>query len=140
MGERTLPGRLAGVVVVALMLAITASALAGANSASGTGDLRWSAPVVMDRAAPAGSGYAIPGVSCPARNLCLAVDERGELLLTSNPAGGEAAWRISSLIQRALTAVDCPSRQLCVLGDANHDLLTSTNPWARRPAWRILHL
>ena len=69
------------------------------------------------RAQPARSaGFIIPAVACPSTGFCIAVDDVGKVLSSTNPAGGGQAWTAAAL--RGSTdpfrGIDCPTRRVCV--------------------------
>ena len=79
-------------------------------------------------------------VSCPSASLCVAVDGSGNVLTSTNPAGGTGAWtrpRISQPGYDELLAVSCPTVSLCVAGDDSGDVLVSTNPTSPAPWTRF---
>jgi hypothetical protein len=92
-----------------------------------------------------GGNAELQGVSCTSAHLCVAVDDAGGVVTSTNPAGGGRAWR------RALVdvvpgphgggglvyAVSCPSAHLCVAGDGRGEVLTSTDPTGGPAAWHI---
>lgn len=112
--------------------------------------LRWSAPVLVDAQAPLASANSINAVSCPSGGLCVAGDSGGDLLVSTDPNGGPAAWRAVRHLDLALTngsedagggsgveGVSCPSTRLCVATDGP-DLLTSTDPTGGLGAWHVV--
>lgn len=102
---------------------------------------------------PPGSGTAVcpqqvMAVSCPSRSFCAAVDNAGNVITSTRPTGGRAAWR-STRVDRStaspqcipiscsiLIAISCPSRYLCVAGDDAGNLFTSKRPRGGSSAWR----
>ena len=73
-------------------------------------------------------------MSCAAGPLCVAIDQAGDVLTSTNPRAGAGAWR-RSRVDRKLTAISCPSRTLCVAVDARGNVLTSTRPTAGATSW-----
>lgn len=123
---------------VGAAVAVVAGALLGAGPAAAASAGRtpkWSAPGLVDRVAPTRDGFDLPAISCPSRRLCFAVDASGEVLNTTNPAGGRGAWVKVRLSWRPLESIDCPSIDLCVAGDASGGLWVSTNPTGTSGAW-----
>jgi hypothetical protein len=115
---RALPGLC--VVVAVLALAGTASAATGPG---------WTRGATVDPATPT-------GISCPSTSLCVAVDARGDVLVSAAPRAGAPAWRVSVIDPgTALSGVSCPSLQLCVAVDRAGQVLTSTDPASVNPAW-----
>ena len=64
-------------------------------------------------------GHYLVAVSCPATNLCVAVDDSGDALVSTSPTGGAAAWKPSAVDPSGggLSGVSCPSVNLCVAVD-----------------------
>jgi hypothetical protein len=99
--------------------------------------LVWAAPTTVE-AAPtlSWSNAAIPGaaaltgISCASNTLCVAVDEAGDALLSTDPsAGASAIWsRVKLPGAAALTGISCASNTLCVAVDRSGNALVSTNP------------
>src|SRR5690242_13286695 len=59
------------------------------------GVLSWSQPALIDQQAPFTSGSAIRGVSCPSTTLCLGVDDKGDVVVSTNPTGNDQSdWTI----------------------------------------------
>jgi hypothetical protein len=92
--------------------------------------------------AEADPGYALIGVSCPSRRLCVAIDSgdlNGSAVLSSvDPAAGAGAWTRTYLSRSKLQAISCPSTSLCVIGDYSGEMWASRNPTAGVRAWRDL--
>ena len=88
----------------------------------------WSHPVKIDANAAVGGGLAgFSAISCPAANLCVAVDdsEPANVFVSSDPTGGRTAWHSVALAGPA-TSVDCPSTKVCVV--AGSQRYVSTDP------------
>jgi hypothetical protein len=112
--------------VLALLVLGVAGAAVTAPAASAR-SLHWSA----GRARSAGD---LIGVACPARTLCVAVDNAGKVVVSGRPSGGPKTWRVVSgvtvlqaggtlkqqtdaaRIDQEANDVSCPSVHLCVLG------------------------
>jgi hypothetical protein len=129
-------------------LAGTVLALLAAGTAD-AGGLKWSAPVRIDAQRPLGSGNAINAVSCPSGTLCVAVDSGGDLLTSTDPAGGAQAWRAVRHLDPTLasgsqnpgdtsgiTGISCPTTHLCVATDGP-DIIVSTDPTGGAAAWHV---
>src|SRR6516162_5093078 len=65
----------------------------------------WSAPVTIDRFAPTVDGAPLSGISCPSVNRCFAVDSRGQVLSSTEPAGGGAGWRVVGRLPSSLATI-----------------------------------
>ncbi|HET9074100.1 MAG TPA: hypothetical protein VFN48_05935 [Solirubrobacteraceae bacterium] len=77
----------------------------------------WSHPVRIDANVAVGGGFAgFAGISCPAANLCVAVDDSqpANVFVSSDPTGGRSAWHSVALAGPA-TSVDCPTTKVCVV-------------------------
>jgi hypothetical protein len=75
--------------------------------------------------------------------LCVAVDQSGFALTSTNPAGAKwgRPFRIDSNGNAPLTGVSCPTVKLCVAIDASGNVITSTKPTRGSRAWkRPLHV
>ena len=59
--------------------------------------LTWGAPVLVDHQAPFGNPDPLYGVSCPSSGLCVAVDRAGNVVTSTNPTGGAAAWTVTDV-------------------------------------------
>jgi hypothetical protein len=94
----------------------------------------------------------ITALSCQSASLCIAGDDVGNILSSTNPTGGPTAWSIAPVLPQEtivgwISGVSCPSSLLCVAVDSAGDVLTSTDPtggvgsWTTRPVqggyWHI---
>ena len=93
----------------------TPTAIAVTPTPTPTSQLTWAAPVRVDHHPPFAGNY-ITGVSCPSVNFCVAVDDSGNVVTSTNPTGGAAAWTVTNVGGYDLTGVSCPSSVLCVAG------------------------
>ncbi len=81
---------------------------------------------------------ALNGISCPSADLCVAVDDRGDVLTTTAPTGGRDAWSSADVDGRlALNGVSCPSANLCVAVDQAGNVVTSSDPTGGAPTWTV---
>lgn len=106
---------------------------------------------------PVEGGYepcqaALTAISCPSVSLCVAVDSGGDVLVSTDPAGG-GAWSTAhadtatyedtaehETVQASLTSISCPATKLCVAGDNDGNVITSTDPQSASAAWRTTHV
>ena len=117
-------------------LAALATALCAAGIAAGTAQaaapLAWTAPVHSDTT-PGTLG--VTSVSCQSTTLCVAVDDAGNFLSSSAPAGG--TWSLPALIMTAaaphLTAVSCPSAAQCFAVDTTGNAYSTATPASLTP-------
>lgn len=78
---------------------------------------------------------SISGISCPAVNLCVMVDNVGRVLTSTDPTGGAGAWTGTGEVgSGGFRAITCPSVTLCV-GVTQNDVVTSTDPTGGEAAW-----
>jgi hypothetical protein len=78
----------------------------------------------------------LTGVSCPATTLCVAVDANGNVVTSSNPAGGASTWHVANIASDSLPGVSCASATLCVAVDSGGSIYSSTNPAGGASAWQ----
>lgn len=77
-------------------------------------------------------------ISCPSVSLCVAMDEQGTVLSSTDPTGGAGAWSLASVDPgHAITGVSCPTESLCLAVDEAGNVLTSTHPAGGAGAWSI---
>lgn len=121
---RSGPLRLAVLAVVVLSVGLGFSGRAVAAS-----PLLWSASEAVD------PGTELVGISCPTTSFCAAV-EPGKVLVSTDPTGGPAAWKIASTSvgDNRLHGVSCPSPSVCVAVGPSI-ALTSTDPTGGPGAW-----
>jgi hypothetical protein len=89
-----------------------------------------------------GSSVQITSISCASASRCAAVDNNGNVLVSTDPGGGSGrSWAISNLIPytapqdrqpplNALFSASCPTVTLCVLVGASGRIFTNTDPFA----------
>jgi hypothetical protein len=124
-------------VFCAVLLAGGATLTSSVALAAGS-PLTWAAPVRVDHQAPFGSPNQLLGVSCPSSGLCVAVDGAGDVVTSTNPTGGAAAWTVTDVDgSNYLNGVSCPSSGLCVAVDNNGDVVTSTDPTGGAATWTV---
>jgi hypothetical protein len=117
--------------LTALLAILLASAL-GPPVAQATSSLTWSGPVPVDTA----EGGDPRSVSCPTETLCVAVDFIGNVLTSTNPTGGAAAWTVTAIDPTShLMGVSCPTTTFCAAVDFAGNVLTSTDPTGGAAAW-----
>ena len=109
---------------------MTGNILTTTNPAAG-GGATWSE-------ANAGGSVQVTGVSCPAAEACLAVDNNGDVMTSTDPTGGAGAWHFENLMpfkpegqpHNALFGASCASTSLCALVAGEGRIFTSTEPFA----------
>ena len=77
----------------------------------------------------------LTAVSCASASLCVAGDEAGNILSSTNPTGGPTTWSIAPVLPNApISGISCPTISLCV-AVSGQDVLTATDPSAGASAW-----
>jgi hypothetical protein len=109
-----------------LILLATAAALALPASAH-AGAFTWSA------ASNINPGFTLNAISCPAADLCVAVDgaNPSNVLSSANPTGGPTAWTSDPVGVNgfsSMNAISCPSTTLCVATDSAGFVYWTTDP------------
>jgi hypothetical protein len=122
------------ILAVTLAVAIAGTTLGLAPSEARAGTVpppTWSAPHWV-------SGmHEIVSVSCPSTSLCVAVDDDGDVMTSTNPAGGASAWTVADIDGTdQINSLSCPSTSLCVAVDTVGNILTSTDPTGGTSAWK----
>jgi hypothetical protein len=84
----------------------------------------------------------IEGISCPSTTLCVAVDSDGNVITSTEPGGGAAAWRREDLDEaNQFDAVTCaPGSTFCAAVDMEGRLFVSGDPAGGASTWRSAKL
>jgi hypothetical protein len=94
----------------------------------------WSSATQVDQ-------QPLHSVSCPSASLCVAVDDAGNAVTSTDPTGGASAWTVRNVDgSNMLGDVSCPSASLCVAVDGAGDVLTSTSPTGGASAWTVTNV
>jgi hypothetical protein len=119
-----------------VLVVVALGAVVKADTASAFEVLAWSGPVQIDsQSAP--SGVILAGLSCPTTNLCVAVDNNGNVLTSTNPTGGANTWTKTNVdAGGGGGGVFCLSASFCVVVDGG-DVVTSTDPTGGSAAWTV---
>jgi hypothetical protein len=121
--RRAAVGILAALVVV----------LAGGSAASASW-VAWHRVRALDQ-------VRLTGLSCPSVRLCVAIDRRGKVLVSTSPTVAGAVWKAANVDPgNALSGISCPSRLLCVAVDRAGNVLTSSDPSGGGRTWSIASL
>lgn len=81
----------------------------------------------------------ISAISCPAMTLCVAVDQAGNVIYSSDPTAASPTWSVANVDGNiAIDEISCPSTKECLALDANGNLFASTNPAGGRGAWKMI--
>jgi hypothetical protein len=121
-------------VAAAIGLACLASAVVpGAADA-----LTFSAPAKIANA-PYASTHNLTALNCISTTLCVAGDVAGNLITTTQPTGGAAAWTVAEQVDPStqINAVSCSSQALCVAAGTDGAIIHSTNPTGGSSAWKL---
>lgn len=94
-----------------------------------------SVPTLLD------STYGLTAISCPTVTFCVATDEAGNVITSSDPSGGAGAWHVSKVKDAdSFTALSCPTVHFCAAVDSNGQVVTTTDPAGGAGAWTITTL
>ena len=79
---------------------------------------------------PCSAPAALTAVACPSRSFCIAVDQTGNALTSTNPSAGAGAWKLVPIDPTGtdLNSVSCASVSLCVAADNRGHVLASAHP------------
>ena len=115
--------------LIALALLLGAALAPAPATASPT--LRWSVLGTFDA-----TGGAPTGISCASESLCVAVDDKGNVFTTSEPAASDPTWRRAEVDPgEALSGVSCAPSGPCVAVDRHGHAFANTDPGFA--AWSI---
>jgi hypothetical protein len=126
--------------LVAAVASAVMAVLPGIAAASTTVtrySITWHRAILQKVSASTG-GFA--GVSCPAANLCVAVDGAGDIVWSTNPASTSAGrWHVVpvDLTGGGLTAISCPTKTFCVAADADGRVLWTKKPTGGAGNWSV---
>jgi hypothetical protein len=127
-------------VVLCAVLLAGGSTFVGPPALAAGSPLTWAAPVRIDHQPPF-TGAFLSGLSCPTTGLCVAVDTNGNVITSTNPTGGAAAWTVTHVDGvNPILAVSCPTTSFCVAVDEAGDVITSTNPTGGAAAWTVANV
>jgi hypothetical protein len=87
------------------------------------------------------SASGLTAISCPAVKLCVATDEVGNVITSTNPSGSIGAWHVTKVIGAdSFTAISCPTVHFCAAVDSNGQVVTSTDPTGGSHTWTTTRL
>jgi hypothetical protein len=83
-----------------------------------------------------GGSYFLEDIACPSASLCVAVDNVGNVLTSTDPDSGSPTWTAAKADNAGgFTAITCPSPALCVAVDFDGNAVVSTHPTGGAGAW-----
>ncbi len=89
----------------------------------------WGSPASVD-------AHSLTGIACPSVSLCVAVDDAGDVVTSTNPAAG--LWTVTTVPGAAgFSGVSCPSTSLCVAVDRAGHVATASAPNGGAGAWSV---
>ncbi|HEY2640979.1 MAG TPA: hypothetical protein VGI66_13990 [Streptosporangiaceae bacterium] len=107
-------------------------------SAAAVPQLTWSKPVKLEKA-PFVFGLNMVSIACPSSHFCAASDVFGNVVSSSHPAGGSAAWSAATPVATNFyfrpLVLSCPTANFCA-ARFERTIYTSTSPGSSRPVWR----
>jgi hypothetical protein len=114
------------ITLLAILVVMTQAAAANAEG------LFWSAPVLVDHQEHPG----LRDISCPSTALCVAVDESGDVVTSTNPSAGSPTWTTAKIAPDAsgTLGVTCTSVSLCMVVGTD-GLIYSANPAGGAGTW-----
>jgi hypothetical protein len=124
--------RRAAAAALASVGALTLVAGTTAASAQASPSLRWSGGASMP------SGVTPRAVSCASESLCVAVDEQGDALTTTDPTASTPSWSNAEVdhAHAPFDAVSCAPGGTCVAVDGNGGAFVNpdpgSSPWSAR--------
>lgn len=87
---------------------------------------------------------SLSGVSCPSPDICTALDQAGNVVLSTDPAADPSPWNVAYReppdSSSGLDAVGCTSAHFCFGTDNWGNFLASVNPAAGQSAWAAADL
>jgi hypothetical protein len=88
---------------------------------------------------PFASHHALEAMACPNAKLCLVGDDSGNVVSSTSPTGGSAAWSVGQQIDPPgrTAGIACPSKSLCVAVGADGNIAHSTNP-GKASSWNLV--
>jgi hypothetical protein len=126
------------ITALAVTLVLAAAAPGGPATSASAAEPAWSVPVMVDQTPPNALPRRPTGIACPSVNLCVAVDKRGNLITSTDPAGGSQAWTVTPVDTGPLPeilGISCPTTTLCIAVTASGWVLSSTDPAGGAAAW-----
>jgi len=95
------------------------------------GPLVWAAPIGID-------SHGLDGLACPSISLCVAVDNDGRVLSSTDPSGGAKGWQSDDVdANNSFTALSCPSASVCVAVDGVGNAAATGDPAGPASAWTV---
>jgi hypothetical protein len=108
-------------------------AIAAPPSLAAPWPIKWSGRMVID---PPNDTNRIRSVSCGASSLCVAGDEHGNVITSTNPNGGAAAWHVANIDgSNFVRGLSCATASFCVAVDGAGIAVASTDPTGGAAKW-----
>jgi hypothetical protein len=124
--------RPAWLVALIAVCVLAPAAMARASRAP----LTWAAPVTIDTQQPAMTHAFLQDVTCPTTGLCAGVDDRGNVVTTTDPTAPAPTWASQAIAPgKGLTAIACSTTALCVAVGAGGTAAVTLDPTATSPTW-----
>lgn len=100
------------------------------TSARAAEPFSWTGPELVDQELPA-------AIACASSSLCVLTDDGGNVVTSTDPAGGASTWTSGHIDGVVIPSVSCPSSGLCVAIDATDKVLTSSDPAGGASTWQV---
>jgi hypothetical protein len=145
-----------------LCVAVGSGGLISASTHPLRGRKSWSAVYADSKQLSCNGGATQPNscqaeindVACPSVHLCIAVDDGGDILVSTDPMGGASAWTVRNVLAAPpdpgiglFGHITCPSASLCAAVEENHagrsgadEVAISTDPASRTAIWNTTSL
>src|ERR1700722_10814729 len=115
--------------LLVLMATVGVFGHGGARALAATA-LGWGHALQIDHRA------TVTELSCPAVSLCVAGDDDGNMLMSTNPFRHGSSWRLRHVGgKRPILGLSCPSVSLCVAVDNGGDVFVSTGLARMGSSW-----
>jgi hypothetical protein len=143
-----------GAILAAVFMGLCVSPASATNIIE---QFSWQSPAMVDPSAGSTLGICqTPGhcfgqgseglslISCPSSSLCVAADSSGNVLTSTDPAGGANTWSLAHVDGNTSGACDsnacfqgisCPSASFCAGVDSAGYVFTTTDPAAGAAGW-----
>jgi hypothetical protein len=100
----------------------------GAAPALASAPLVWSPPTSADTQTPYGSGRDLTGVACPGVGLCVAMDQDGNAVTSTDPSAGTPTYAVSPVAGPTnANPIACPTTSFCI-AVAGSEVYVSQDP------------
>lgn len=130
--------RSAGIAAMAAIIALTIIGTGTASASSKHKTHGASASTSKWKVVTVNDPGKLETLSCASVKLCVAIDDSGNAVISTNPAGGASTWKMTDINGTTnATSISCPTVKLCVAVDGSGNAITTTNPTGGTSAWTV---